>query len=176
MYLAARRLQLRVVDWIQEYDAFPLFGKVGGMPFPSADAAARARTLRQTVRFMKSAKTSLILFAEGELHRPDALLPFGRSLQFIATKVPEARVIPVAIRHELAMHERPEAFMAFGECVPAGERLAERTRLEIAALLDRLKARTLLEPESFQTLLAGTPDVNERWDMRRILNRRPAPP
>ena len=120
MYLAATKLGVRVVDWIAEFDAFPLFAKVGGMRFPHDDPAARAATIRRTIRLMRDDGRSLLLFAEGVLHRPPGLMPFGKALETVAHAVPAANVIPVAIRYELAMHERPEAWVRFGEGVPRG--------------------------------------------------------
>ncbi len=80
MYLAATRLGIRVVDWIQEFEAFPLFAKVGGMPFPKDDPVGRAATIRRTIRLMRDERRSLLLFAEGVMHRPPGLMPFGKAL------------------------------------------------------------------------------------------------
>lgn len=167
MYLAATRLGIRVVDWIAEFDAFPLFSKVGGMRFPPDDPAARAATIRRTIRLMREGR-SLLLFAEGTLHRPPALLPFGKALETVVKGVPEARVVPVSIRYELSMHERPEAWVRFGAPVPGGAGLAERTRLTVAEGLDALAGEIRFAPERFETLAEGTLDVNERWDVRRF--------
>lgn len=171
MYVAATRLGLRFVDWIQEFDAFPLFAKVGGMPFPADDASRRAATIRQTIRLMRQEKRNLLLFAEGVLHRPPELMEFGRSLELVAEKT-GAATIPVAIRYEAGLHERPECFLQFGGPVEPGPNLAARTRLEVRALLDLSAVKIRHEPEAFSLLAAGTPDVNERWDMRRIPGRK----
>jgi len=174
MYLALSALKLEnpFHDWIQEYEAFPLFGRVGGMPFPADDAGRRAATIRQTIRWMREERRNLLLFAEGVLHRPPELLPFGKSLELVASKVPDTKVVPVAIRYEHSLHERPEATLLFGSPMPPGPDLAARTRLQVAALLDRLAAILALEPERRQILHPGTPDVNERMDMRRLPTRR----
>jgi 1-acyl-sn-glycerol-3-phosphate acyltransferase len=173
MYLALSALGLQhpFHDWIQEFDAFPLFGRIGGMPFPLGDPAKRAATIRQTIRLMREERRSLMLFAEGVLHRPPELLPFGKSLELVANKVPGVAVIPVAIRYEHNVHERPEASLLFGSPMTAGPDLAARTRLEVWALLDRLAALRAVESESLQILHPGTLDVNERMDMRRMPGR-----
>lgn len=168
MYLAATQLGVRVVDWIAEFDAFPLFAKVGGMPFPPGDPAVRAATIRRTIRLMREDRRSLLLFAEGVLHRPSGLMPFGKALETVARAVPEARVVPVAVRYELSMHERPEAWLRFGAEVERGDDLAVRTRLAVAKGLDALAGEVRFQPEKFETLARGTLDVNERWDMRRF--------
>lgn len=168
MYLAATALNIRVVDWIQEYDAFPLFGKVGGMRFPADDPAARAATIRRTIRLMREEGRSLLLFAEGHLHRPPGLMAFGKALDTVAGAVPNVSVVPVALRYELSMHERPEAWIRFGDPIALGDRLGARTRLAVAEGLDALAGEVRFTPERFQVLARGTLDVNERWGMRKL--------
>lgn len=166
MYHVVTILERPSLDWITEFDAFPAFRYVGGMPFPEADAAARAATIRRTITAMRAGQ-SLILFPEGHLHPPPALLPFGRSVELLARHVPDVTVVPVAIRYEAAMHERPEAFITFGEPVPRGESLAARLRLAVGAELDAQAAAVRHSPERFRVLAQGTRDVNERWGFHR---------
>lgn len=169
MYLALTRLNLiGIHDWIQEYDTFPLFGQIGGMPFPADDPARRAATIRQSIRYMQDERHSLLLFAEGVLHRPPQLLPFGKSLDMLVKRVPNVTVYPVGIRYELAMHERPECFIRFGSPIEAGPEFAQRTRLAVAAQLDRIAVDRITAPETFELLHKGTADVNERWDLRDL--------
>jgi len=168
MYHAVTKLGLRSLDWIAEFDAFPLFAAVGGLPFPPRDASRRAATIRKTLNLMRAERRSLILFAEGTLHRPSTLMPFGKALELLADKALEAAVVPVGIRYEMAMHERPECHLMFGAPVERGPNLAYRTKLEVAHLLDLLEKKVRFEPEVFEVLASGTPDVNERLDMRRI--------
>lgn len=163
MYLAMRHLGLAgISSWIAEYDAFPWAGRVGGMPFPADDASRRASTIRRTIRHMKDDKYSLLLFAEGVLHRPPKLMPFGKSLDLLVRQVPNATVIPVGIRYEQAMHERPECYVSFGAPMENGPELSRRTRLEVARVLDRTAATLIVSPEDFVELHAGTRDANER--------------
>ncbi len=168
MYHAITALKLLTMDWIQEYDAFPLFGKIGGMPFPANDAIRRAATIKKTVRLMNDEKRNLMLFAEQSLHLPPEILPFQRTLEFVVKHVPDAKVIPVAIRYDMSIHERPECYLSFGAPMAAGDAICERTRLAVKALLDELAVKIRFDHESFKTLAQGTKDVNERMDMRKI--------
>lgn len=188
MFHVLEALQRPFLDWITEFDAFPLFAKVGGMPFPADDATRRAKTIRETIRRMNKEGRSLLLFAESHLHRGPQLLQFGKALELIANKVPDAAVIPVAIRYDMSLHERPECFVSIGSPVPrviavegavdpdfpkrtapvAELPLAERTRLAVRELLDQTNAKIEHDPEAFKLLVAGTLDVNERMDMRRF--------
>lgn len=171
MYHAITKLGVRSLDWIQEFQAFPLFAKVGGMPFPVDDPATRTQTILRTIRLMRKEGRSLILFAEGRLHYGPEILPFGESFAFVADKVPQASLIPVAIRYEMALHERPEAFLRFGEPIPRGENLGERSRDALQALLTGLTMDIRDGKHRFDVLAEGTKDVNERWDMRQIPGR-----
>jgi len=166
MFHVVTALGLRSLDWIAEFDAFPPFAKIGGMPFPPNDPSRRIATVRRTIRLMRDEQRSLVLFAEQHLHAPPDLLPFGKALQTIADAVPHGTVVPVAIHYAMDIHERPEAFLALGEPVSSGEGVLDRTRTALAELLQStaIAART----PGWKILARGTPDVNERWDMRRF--------
>ena len=56
MYRVIKALNLPSVDWIQEFESFPLFAKIGGMPYPVNDPQARAKTIRKTIRLMREEK------------------------------------------------------------------------------------------------------------------------
>ena len=170
MFHVGQALDVRFLDWIQEYGAFPLFGKVGGMPYPANSVSGRAETIRKTIRLMTTEKRSLLLFAEGVLHRPPELWTFGKSLELVHKRVPQAQVIPVAIKYDMSLHERAECYIHVGRPVQAGPDIARRTRLAVKSLLDELAVKIGHEPEQFELLVKGSPDVNERWDLRRLSN------
>jgi 1-acyl-sn-glycerol-3-phosphate acyltransferase len=160
-------LGIPTLDWIQEFDSFPLFSKIGGMPYPLNDPMRRAATVKRTIRLMREGGWSLLLFAEAHLHYPPDLLPFGKAIETITEKVPGCTVVPVGIRYEMAMHERPEAFLAFGPQVASGPNIAERTREAVDAVLRQIDLSVRGDRAGFQVLAKGTQDVNERWDAIR---------
>lgn len=157
MFILAKTLGRPILDWIAEYESFPLFGKVGGMPFPAGDPAARSMTVRRTIRLMRAEGRSLLLFAEGVLHTGPELLPFGRSLDVVARAVPEAAVVPVAIVYAMGIHQLPEVRIRIGEPLAPGDDLGARCRRDVAELL-----RQERETPSTELLLAGKRDINER--------------
>lgn len=165
MFHAVTKLGLRSLDWIEEFDAFPLFAKVGGMRFARNDAMDRAKTIRRTIRLMRTEKRSLVLFPEGTLHRPPGLLPFQPTLDLMARSVPGVSLVPVAILYEQSMHERPEAWLGFGE--PHDFVSLEDAQVRVESGLADLRQK-IADDFSFPVLATGTADVNERWDMRRM--------
>ena len=165
MFHAVTKLGIRALDWIEEFDTFPLFAKVGGMRFTRGDIIGRANTIRATIKLMRSEGRSLVVFPEGVLHRPGDVLPFGRALETVAKKVPNADMIPVAIVYELSMHERPEAWISFGEPHKFGSLLQceEKLMAQLTTLKESIKAN-----EVFEILVSGTPSINERMSMKRF--------
>lgn len=161
MFKAVTELKLPTLDWIAEFDAFPLFRKVGGLPYPPNDPTRRASTLRESIRLMKAEKRSLILFSDGNLRRPHEDWQVGRAAEVVARHVPEATILPVAIRAELSLHQRPSAYLWFGEPLLRGTDLKERAKEEISKMLDSR------DEEPWSLLMQGTLDVNERMDMRQ---------
>lgn len=168
MFHVVSQLRVPTLDWIQEFDAFPLFAKVGGMPYPMNDLKRRAQTIKRTIRLMREANWSLLLFAEAHLHYPSDLLPFGRALETVAEKVPNVQIVPVGINYEMAMHERPEAFITFGRPIEVSPNLAVATQDTVASVLAHTSDLVRQNKGAFQTLVQGTKDVNERLDMRRL--------
>jgi 1-acyl-sn-glycerol-3-phosphate acyltransferase len=165
MFCAITKLRVRCLDWVEEFDAFPLFSKVGGMRFARGDVIGRANTIRTTIKLMRTEQKSLVIFPEGVLHRPPDLLPLGKSLETIAKKVPGVTLVPVAIAYELSMHERPEAWINFGE--PHAFESLIQCEVNLQSQLDGLRT-AIAEGEEFEILANGTPSVNERMSMKRF--------
>jgi 1-acyl-sn-glycerol-3-phosphate acyltransferase len=164
MFHVATRMNLVCMDWIEEFDAFPLFAYVGGLRYAKGDAAGRLKTIRETIRRMHDG-ASLVIFAEGVLHRPPDIFPLGKALELIHRQVPQAVFQPVAIYQEISMHERPEAWISVGKSHTFQS--LEDCRQRLTETLERLTADSKGTQE-FELLARGTPSVNERMDMRRM--------
>jgi 1-acyl-sn-glycerol-3-phosphate acyltransferase len=163
MFHVATALRVPTVDWIQEFDAFPMFAKVGGMPYPLNDLKRRAATVKRTIRLMREGGWSLLLFAEAHLHEPPVLLAFGKALETVAAKVPGVQIVPVGIHYQMSQHERPEAFIVFGNPIAQAVDVCGESRSAVASLLAELDT----DRTQWEVLVKGTPDVNERWDWRK---------
>lgn len=174
MYHAVTAIQEPILDWITEFDAFPLFAKVGGMPFPADDQLRRTTTIRETIRRMRSGERSLLIFPESHLHRGPEILPLGSAIELVYRKVPGTVIYPSGIVYELAMHERPEAFVQIGEAWQPENLDIEELRIRMESLLNSIRDDRGESPQ-WQTLVSGTLDVNERWDFRTRFGRKNLP-
>ena len=166
MYCAAKKLNCPMIDWIEEYDAFPLFRYIGGMPFPKENPQERFKTVRNSIRWMQEHNKNLLLFAEGKLHRAPEVLTLGKSVEVVANRVPVKSIIPVAIVYEMGMHERPKAYIQFGEPIARQDLDLEQLRLKIESLIATTK-NEIRNSSSFEVLQIGTKDVNERLGFNR---------
>lgn len=164
MYALVKRLGLISVLWAEEYAAFPLFGKIGALPYPVGDAGARAVTLRHSLEALAQGR-SLCVFAEGVLHTPPDVWPVGRAVPWLSRKsgVP---VLPLGFRVEMSMHERPEAWVCVGEPLPVGA-----DEQSIGQAIEFCLEQTRRAGVDWPILVQGTLDVNERWDVRKVMAR-----
>jgi 1-acyl-sn-glycerol-3-phosphate acyltransferase len=171
MFLAVSRLQIRSLDWIAEFDAFPLFRKVGGLPFPPSDPARRTATIRETLRLMREEGRSLIVFADGTLRRPGEPWEVGRAVELTAGCRPGVLVVPVSIVYDISIHQRPEAFLAFGVPIDPDQHrgkgeLCREAKRRILALTEESHG-SLGQESRWEVLQNCLLDVNERFDMRK---------
>ena len=175
-YWLTRAWGRRMVVWMEAYRRFPPFGAIGALPFPPDDPQVRARTVRRTVQILRTEPaTALLLFPEGVLHGDtERLLPFQRSLHWLACRVPQATLLPLALHIEPSYHQYPRAYLSVGapfqsaatdemawlaEAAGALESLLRQTRADARAALtdDEHAAR------GFQVLLHGALSVHERF-------------
>ena len=164
-----------MVVWMEAYRRFPPFRATGALPFPPDDPQVRARTVRRTVQILRTEPAALLLFPEGVLHGDtERLLPFQRSLHWLACRVPQATLLPLAIHIEPSYHQYPRAYLSVGapfqsastdetawlaEAAGAVETLLRQTRADArAALTDEQHAA-----RGFQVLLRGTLSIHERF-------------
>lgn len=160
--------------WMEEWRWFPPFWALGALPYPTHDANVRARTLRRTVRLLRQPPRVLFLFPEGVIHAGFHLLPFGRSLHWLAQQVPEVQLLPAAIVISHTLHQYPRAFLhvdlPFTSPVSSPSEWLQQAQDRIAALVERLReeAECCDSTEKalaagFSMLVRGKPSVHERW-------------
>jgi len=175
-YWLIRAWGRRMVVWMESYRRFPPFRAVGALPFPSDDPLVRARTIRRTVQTLRTEPTAaLLLFPEGTLHGDtERLLPFQRSLYWLACRVPQATLLPLAVHIESGYHQYPRAYLSVGEpfhstLTDASEWLAQAARtVERLLHQTRADARAMLTDEEhtargFRVLLQGRRSIHERF-------------
>lgn len=174
-YWLIRSWGWRGLAWMEAYRRFPPFHALGALPFPSDDPAQRARTIRRTLKALQVGRTALALFPEGKLHGDtERLLPFQRSLHWLACRLPEAVVLPLAIHIEPAYHQYPRAYLCVG--APFRSALNDEARW-LAAAADtlaqqlqqvRADARAAVAEDDiialgYRVLLQGKRSIHERF-------------
>lgn len=162
----------RFLVWMQEVDRIPFFALQGALPFPEADPARRAATMRRTRRtFTSTPHTLLAYFPEGVLHGADEpMRPFAaRSLTRLHGALGAPAWWPVAVHLTWRGDSRPTALLTGGEVTgaPTGD---ERNELQ------ELRARLRHTADEGTVLLDGGERRHENWDLgwaRRMFPHRP---
>lgn len=161
------------IVWMEQWRRFPPFGVLGAMPFPPHQPVRRATTIRRTLKRLQTGNPVLVLFPEGVLHRSEGVLPFGRALHWLAQKMPDLPLIPLAIHIEPRYHQYPCAYLSLGapfrNNAPESEWLAQaRATLEAELASLRASVQTITSDEQhracgFECLLRGKLSAHERW-------------
>ncbi|MDW8322319.1 MAG: hypothetical protein RMM08_13250 [Armatimonadota bacterium] len=165
--------------WMEEWRRFPPFWALGALPYPPGDTMTRAKTVRRTLRLLQQPPRVLFLFPEGVIHPGHQLLPFGRSLHWLAQHAPDAQLLPMAIVISHTLHQYPRAFLhvdaPFESAEVSPERWLEQAQQKILALVSTLReeAECCDNTEKalqagFHLLVEGKLSVNERWWARMM--------
>jgi 1-acyl-sn-glycerol-3-phosphate acyltransferase len=173
-YMLGRRWGQPLNLWMEEWRWFPPFWALGALPYPPNNTMIRAKTVRQTVRLLRHPPRVLFLFPEGVIHAGEGLLPFGRSLYWLARQVPDVQLLPLSIVISNTLHQYPRAFLHLASPFNANGRAPEEWLADacdhIAKQTQRLReeAECCYSPEKatqagFNLIVKGKPSVNERW-------------
>lgn len=151
--------------WMRELTSFPPFDALGAMPFPDTSPAARASTIRRTLRALQSQPAALFLFPEGDMHPAPHLAPFKEGLHWLHKHLPQVQLKPLAIHIEQGIHQHPEAFIIAGphfrcDASAADVWLGEAQRT-VADLLAELTPDQRPGRSSFRCILAGRLSTDE---------------
>lgn len=176
-YALARAWRRQPLAWMEAYRHFPPFGLLGALPFPPHNLTVRAQTIRKTMEALTQEKRLFFLFPEGELHPDETqLLPFQRSLGWLAKRLPEVVIAPLAITIQASYHQYPIAYLWVDAPLPDHWRESSETAYTENArqrLLECLRTqqeriRTFTFPHharqaGYQRLIRGKLSAHERW-------------
>lgn len=150
------------------------FGAVGPDGEPGALNAEDARGLAlYAARTLRGGpRRTLWIFPQGALLPPRVPLVFRSGVARLGRAVPEAPLIPLAVRYEVRAEQRPEVFVRVGEplriAAHAGEPPARVTRRLETRLRETLEALDAdlrdPEPRAYRVVLAGKDSISEFYD------------
>jgi 1-acyl-sn-glycerol-3-phosphate acyltransferase len=122
-------------EQIKKYPFFRHLGCFG--PTESGIADARA-VVQHSVSVLRQGRRPILwICPQGAIYPSRAPMRFKSGLARIAQEVPEAIVIPVAIRYEFLKQERPACFVRTGEPVVRSEESNPQLTRRLETILDR---------------------------------------
>lgn len=163
--------------------AHAYFSRVGAVGVDLDDPADGARFLRYGSELLRRPGRAMWVFAQGQ-ERP----PFERPLRFLPGAAALARLnrdaacVPVGLRYVFARHERPVAYLSFGEALPRERKIPVAVEAQVQAVeaeLARIEADESAgmpdDTTQFTRHLVHRPGFFERLGPR-LLARLMAPP
>ena len=158
---------------------YPFFRRIGCFGAASPDGEpgalhaedARGLALYAARMLRGGPRRTLWIFPQGALLPPRVALVFRSGVARIGRAVPEAPLIPLAVRYELRAEERPEVFVRVGDPVQgvqhpdAPARATRRLEARLRDTLDALDADLRdPEPTAYRVVLAGRPSISDFYD------------
>ena len=148
------------VDLVTDPLAARIFGRAGAIHAPESDATARGLNFRKCLREMQAGKV-LVIFPEGELHRPPLVEKIRPGLVRIAKWEPRTAFQPIGIRVEMSMHERPEAWINFGKAIPASRISNEVAGSALENLISFSTEEACQDSQNWKILVEGSKSAHE---------------
>lgn len=94
------------------------FSKIGAFSVNLHDPRSAIKSLRYAVESMKRSNSSLFIYPEGKIVPFSSQKPkFRKGLAWIASRTPEADVVPIGIYIHTARFDKPELFIKIGPSV-----------------------------------------------------------
>ncbi len=146
---------------------YRFFHRLGFFPVEIGTARGAAQFLHNSEAILERPGSALFLTPQGKFADVRAPLQFAPGIEHLATRVPQARFLPLAIEYTFWEERKPEVLLAFGETRPNGfsDRLAA-VQTKLAAAAERR------QPNEWTTLLKSRGGVSLPYDLWRWLRAR----
>jgi len=165
-YMMMEERQLRRYMFFRRLGAFSVVRESPRQAFES---------MRYASSLLLKPNTGVWIYPQGVMVPNDVRpLKFFQGVARLAAMHDDVQLVPVALRYEFLMEQRPEAFALIGESgMPAGKlgpaELTAELEKRLTALLDKLRSVvTKGELQGFTRLLSGRASVNTLHDRYRL--------
>ncbi len=156
---------------IEQMQKYIFFKRVGAFSVNRSNAKEALESVEYAVDLLRNHRRVLWIFPQGKMQHNDFRpIVFFNGISKIAQKLNDVTLIPVALRYEFLMEQRPEIFISIGKAKSTGlsgnaRDLTAELNGELLKELDQLKNRVVnSEFGGFRTILQGRESVNKRVD------------
>ncbi len=152
--------------------AHPFFRRVGCFGITDSTSVDEVRQLAEYARELLNggARRTLWIFPQGELLPSRTPLAFRSGLARLARAVPDAPLVPIAVRYELGAAQWPEIVLRVGASVRARDVAGGAGALTRVLAQSLTSTLTALDDDllrgatgSYRSVLVGRRSISERW-------------
>ncbi|MBE2219261.1 MAG: lysophospholipid acyltransferase family protein [Ignavibacteria bacterium] len=153
---------------IEQLKRYSFFRYIGVFSVDRKNPAEAMRSINYAADIIKDSNRCLWIFPQGEMTPQDKRpLVFYSGISKIAERAGKVKTIPVAIRYEFLMEQRPEVFISIGKPVESTDGNKNfTTELEqiMTKQLDDLKNDVTNGTGNFEIIFTGKSSRNKSFD------------
>ncbi len=168
-YLLSKRI-LKADDYlmmdIEQMKKFRFFKYIGAFSVDRNNSTEAVRSINYAVELLGNSKKYLWIFPQGEMLPQDLRpLKFYSGITKITDKLNGVNLVPVCLRYEFLMEQRPEVFIKIGKpdiiTGSADKTLTETLSLILTKELDELRDMVINNSGKFKTIFRGRSSRNK---------------
>ncbi len=153
---------------IKQMKKYSFFKYIGVFSVDRESPTEAIRSVNYAAEILKDSNRCLWIFPQGEMTPQDKRpLVFYSGISKIAERAGKVQIIPVAIRYEFLMEQRPEVFISIGSPVDftAGNKnFTKELEQLMTKLLDNLKNDVTNGTGKFEIVFTGKSSRNKSFD------------
>ena len=153
---------------IEQLKRYSFFRYIGVFSVDRKNPAEAMRSINYAADIIKDSNRCLWIFPQGEMTPQDKRpLVFYSGISKIAERAGKVQIIPVAIRYEFLMEQRPEVFISIGSPVDftAGNKnFTKELEQLMTKLLDNLKNDVTNGTGKLEIVFTGKSSRNKSFD------------
>jgi 1-acyl-sn-glycerol-3-phosphate acyltransferase len=154
---------------IEQMRKYPFFKYIGVFSVDRSNPSSALQSIEYAASLLKNKKRSLWIFPQGEMAPQDKRpLDFFRGISKLTEKTGPLNIVPVALRYEFLMEQRPEIFISISKPVSdhsSYKALTAKLEKELTEELDKLRNDIVNgDTACFETVFCGQNSRNKTFD------------
>lgn len=139
---------------LKQMKRFAFFKKIGAFSIEREEPRSAVKSLRYAIQLLKQPGTGLYIYPEGKIVPACTEPEFESGAAWIATKIPDIDLVPVALYQQSVRSDKPELHIHIGQPVERPKQSAEdinrRMQLRMREMLQEVRQQAGFEDASYE--------------------------
>jgi 1-acyl-sn-glycerol-3-phosphate acyltransferase len=149
---------------------YRFFTWLGAFSVDLSSPIRSAAALRYAQRLLEVNETAIVIFPQGQICRPNAMIEVKPGTEYLAKSAPQAVLVPMAMRYDFFREDRPNALIEIAEPFLGVDCTEGRIAHEVNECYARVNQSAREQDLSdFAPLFAPRLPLNKRWEWVKLL-------